>query len=205
MHPDMRHDTLHDTRQPRQPARSSEDVRALLVEADGAPPLARELLGSSVGELTTTANLEVARACLARRPDLVVIDLDLDPTELTQMLCADPGTRAPAEVVISGAASAAQAFRLAQFGVRAFVAKPLTEPAIRAAVRSALEEPPDVIPQLRALVGFLPIHDIERLARRTLMQEALVRARGNKTGAAKLLHISRQLLQHMLRGQKRLS
>jgi len=181
------------------------NVHALLVEAEGLQSPARDLLRGRVEVLTCASSVAEARALLASaRPDLVVIDLDLDPREVLHLLTAEPLPRVPAYVVISGTADPAQTFRLAQLGVRAFVAKPLAEEAVHEAIRTAIEDPPDFLPHLRAVVGFLPIHDIERLARKTMMQQALARAGGSKTGAAKLLHVSRQLLQHMMRGQKRL-
>lgn len=57
---------------------------------------------------------------------------------------------------------------------------------------------------LRAAVGERPLGEIEQAARHIMVMEALARAGGSKTRAARLLGISRQLLQHILRGQKRL-
>jgi hypothetical protein len=46
----------------------------------------------------------------------------------------------------------------------------------------------------------MAIHDVEELARGTMVREALARSQGSRTGAARLLRVSRQLLQHILRG-----
>jgi DNA-binding NtrC family response regulator len=182
------------------------NVSALLVEAPSARSVAREILVRSVATLTTASNLQDARALLASTwLDLVVIDLDLDRDAVLRFLSAEPLPRVPAYVVISGTAGAAEGFRLAQLGVRSFVSKPLVADEICGALRTAIEDAPDFTPHLRAAVGFLPIHEIERTARKTMMQQALARAGGSRTGAAKLLRVSRQLLQHMIRGQKRLS
>lgn len=62
----------------------------------------------------------------------------------------------------------------------------------------------DLTAVLRATVGARPLAEVEQAARRVMVMEALARTGGSKTAAAKLLQISRQLLQHILRGQKRL-
>ena len=62
-----------------------------------------------------------------------------------------------------------------------------------------LAEPPDLTPYVRASVGIVPLQHIEEHVRHTMLQEALARSGGNRRGAARMLKVSRQLLQHMLR------
>lgn len=93
----------------------------------------------------------------------------------------------------------AEGFRLAQMGVRAFVPKPATPAAIERALAAVLGAAPDLAPLVRTLVGWLGVHEAEDRVRATMVAEALARARGNRKSAARLLAISRQLLQHILR------
>jgi transcriptional regulator with PAS, ATPase and Fis domain len=48
-------------------------------------------------------------------------------------------------------------------------------------------------------VGQRQIHEVQDEVRETMLREALGRARGSRRAAAKLLRVSRQLVQHMLR------
>ena len=66
------------------------------------------------------------------------------------------------------------------------------------------EVPAELAAALRANVGERTLSEIERATRHIMVMEALARTGGSKTRAAKLLRVSRQLLQHILRGQKRL-
>ena len=106
---------------------------------------------------------------------------------------------APTIVAISGSASPAVSFRLAQMGVRSFLAKPLRLEELERTIDDALARPPDLRPQVRAAVGRASIQDVEEQVRTIMVDEALARAGGNRRMAAKLLNISRQLLQHILR------
>ena len=67
------------------------------------------------------------------------------------------------------------------------------------AIRAVLEKPPRLTPRLRAAVGIVGLKEVEALARRTMVEEALARESGSRRGAARLLRISRQLLQHAIR------
>lgn len=65
-----------------------------------------------------------------------------------------------------------------------------------------LSRPPDLLPALRASAGQMPLHSLESFVRDTLVDEALAKSQGSVRGAAKLLRISRQLLQHILNARK---
>lgn len=106
---------------------------------------------------------------------------------------------APTIVAISGSASPAVTFRLAQMGVRSFLPKPVRLEELERAIDEALARPPDLRPQVRAAVGRASIHEVEEQVRTVMVDEALARAGGNRRKAAQLLNISRQLLQHILR------
>jgi hypothetical protein len=56
--------------------------------------------------------------------------------------------------------------------------------------------------QLRAVIGRVPLQEIEVWVRETAVAEALARSRGSIRGAARLLGMSRQRLQHILHGKR---
>jgi two-component system response regulator RegA len=172
-----------------------EDVETLarrLAEALAAP-------GRVVRHVQTVH--DAWRELLEFRPELLVTDVVLpDGTAVDLLERGRAQDSAPAVVAISGAADPGASFRLAQLGVRAFLKKPVTLPALDLAVSRALNEPPDLAPHLRGSVGRRPVREVEGEVRRTMVKEALARSGGSRRGAARLLSISRQLLQHVLRG-----
>ena len=109
----------------------------------------------------------------------------------------------PAFVAMSGVANAGQAFSLAQLGVRSYLTKPITLEEVERALEAALATGPDMTPHVRAAVGRVALKDLERVVRETMLTEALARSEGSRRGAARLLDVSRQLLQHMLRRSER--
>lgn len=66
--------------------------------------------------------------------------------------------------------------------------------------RSAMENPRAF--QLRTVIGRVPLQEIERWVRETAVTEALGRSRGSIRGAARVLGMSRQRLQHILHGKR---
>lgn len=133
-------------------------------------------------------------------PDLLVLDVELpDGSALDVVKAAAELPTAPVIVAMSGTARPTQSFELARLGVRAYLPKPLDLDRLEAAIDAAAATPPDLRPQLRAVVGHRPIHEVEDEVRATMLREALGRARGSRRKAAQLLAVSRQLVQHMLR------
>ena len=55
------------------------------------------------------------------------------------------------------------------------------------------------LPLIRQLVGHSPLSKVESEVRTLMVTEALARARGSRRAAAKMLAVSRQMLQHVLR------
>jgi two-component system response regulator RegA len=144
----------------------------------------------------------VARLRAERVPELVLLDVCLpDGTALDVLDALEPLRPLPALVALSGASDAATAFQLAQRGVRVFVQKPLCAARVREAVRQSLTDAPDLTGLVRAAVGRVPIHALEEQVRDIMLHEALARAEGNRRAAARLLSVSRQLLQHMIRAK----
>ena len=133
-------------------------------------------------------------------PDLVVLDVALPDGDAFDVLDAlDSIEPMPIVIAISGHAGPDESFRLAHRGVRYYLSKPARLEELEAAVASALAEPPNLTLHLKAAVGHVPIKILEAQVRETMVAEALARASGNRRHAARLLQISRQLLQHILR------
>lgn len=134
------------------------------------------------------------------QPDLVVLDLKLpDGTGFDVLDAIAQLPAAPIVVAISGTADPEEAFRLAERGVRAYLDKPLDLDVLERTLDRALSEPPDLTPHVRSAVGQVGIHELEEKVRRTMVEEAINRSGGNRRAAARLLEVSRQLIQQMLR------
>lgn len=179
-------------------------MRHLLIVEDD-PSLRRALttaLAPFARTVSACSNVAAAREKLPTlRPDFLVLDVSLPDGTAFDVLDAVHALAAmPIVVAISGNATADQSFRLAQRGVRAFVPKPLDLALLERTVTEVMAEPPDLIPHLRGAVGHASVLEVERVVRKTMLSEALGRTRGSKSGAARILHVSRQLLQHMVRG-----
>jgi DNA-binding NtrC family response regulator len=134
------------------------------------------------------------------RPELLLVDVDLpDGTAIDVMRAAIRGDAVPVAVAMSGRAEPAQSFELAQLGVRAYLQKPLDLASLDRTLTEAIERPADLAPHVRAVVGRRQIHEVQEEVRETMLREALGRAQGSRRAAARLLRVSRQLIQHMLR------
>lgn len=133
-------------------------------------------------------------------PDVLLLDLALpDGTAFDVLAAVRACAPAPVVLAMSGTATPLDTFELARAGVRAFVPKPLTLDGVERALREALATAPDVTPVIQAQVGHVPIHGVEERVRKVMVDEALARTGGNRRQAARMLSISRQLLQHILR------
>lgn len=159
------------------------------------------LLADHVNEVRACATVSAALACLEEfRPELVVADFALERGTAFDLLDRlETLAPTPVILVISGRAGPEAAFELSERGVRRYVRKPVTPERLLEAVRSALASAPRLEPKLRAAVGTIGLREVEELARRTMIREALAQKRGSRRGAAQLLGISRQLLQYALR------
>lgn len=144
-------------------------------------------------------SLEEAAAQLQRCPDLVIADLWLHGASALPLLDAAVHRHpAPAVVAMSGQASPEETFRLGRLNVRAYLPKPFSADALAASVEKALGECPDVFPWHQNLVGHESLKGAQKRLRDTMLDEALARHRGSRSGAAKALHVSRQAIQQVL-------
>jgi DNA-binding NtrC family response regulator len=184
-----------------------ERPRHLLIVEDSAQLSATlaAALGSKVERVSRAGTLAEARRILrVDAPDVMLLDVSLPDGESDTLL---PDLRQlrplPRIIVVSGSASPGQAFRMAQAGVRAFVTKPVDLATLDEVWARTLEEPPDLELLVRAAVGQVPLRGLEQLVRDAAVDEALAHSDGSLHGAARLLNISRQLLQYIIKRQKR--
>lgn len=170
--------------------------------SDAVGGATRDALRSRFGGSLSVA-VSLAQATLALdhfQPDVVLLDLGLpDGSALAFLRALREAPRVPQVVAFGDAPSADVAFELGRLGVRALLTKPVSEAVLLAAVDRVLLCPPDLTALLRASVGYLPMRELEAQVRQTLIREALGRSGGSRSQAARLLCISRQLLQHILR------
>lgn len=177
--------------------------RLLIVEDDDA--LRRNLMAALSRRASSTMACGTVREALEaitgpKPPDLMVLDVSLPDGDAFAILERTSRLAAmPIIIAISGEASAGQSFELAQKGVRAFLPKPFDLVTLERTIDAARTQAPDLVPHLRNAVGHAPVRDVEHVVRRTMVTEALGRTHGSKNGAAKILCVSRQLLQHMVR------
>jgi DNA-binding NtrC family response regulator len=137
-----------------------------------------------------------------RTPDVVISDIRLGPkggSGIKVFEAAATLRPVPRLLAISGKATPVEAFKLAQIGVAAYVPKPFDLPTFVAAFEALLENTPPIESQIAHQVGALPYHDILERVRRTMVEEALARSGGNREHAARLLKITRQAVQQLIR------
>jgi two-component system, response regulator RegA len=176
--------------------------RSILIVEDS--PQLRQSLSAALSDraavVFTCGSVEEVRRVLTRQsPDLILLDFDLpdgNAFDVLRELRAD--APAPVVVVTSRVAGPGEAFQLAELGVRAYLTKPFGFDELLEVLTIA-GRPPDIAPFVRGMVGHASIAAVERRVRTLMVTEALARAHGSRSGAAKLLAISRQMLQHILR------
>lgn len=185
-------------------------MRVLLVEDND--DLRRAIASDAVGwsrhiapgrgavEVDEASDERTAIERLAARPELVIVDVTLRDGSGVGVVRAARAMDAPGVfVAISGTASAADGFALAELGVRAYLAKPFTTDELRETVRAALEERPDPTSTAADQVGRTAMHIVQDRVRRDMLSQALERTHWNFSQSAKLLGVTRQAIQQMVR------
>jgi DNA-binding NtrC family response regulator len=148
------------------------------------------------------ATAREAKALLAAAPDLLLVDLHLpDEPAFSVIEAAAELWPKPVSVAISGSASPQQAFRLAQLGVRAYLSKPFSLVELQHAVESAYREVPPLETLIAGCVGRVPLRELQERLRRAMVLQALALSKGSRSETARLLAVSRQAIQQMLRGR----
>lgn len=176
--------------------------RLLIVEDD--PRLQRTLrdaLEPHASELRSEHSVSGGlRAIADWQPELVFLDVVLPDGTALELISQIPETvPMPALVAMTGEATRAQMVRLGQLGVHAFVEKPFDLASMLAAIERALTVAPPLRPTVRASVGRRSLRAVEEEVRETMVNEAISRTGGSTRGAARLLAVSRQVLQYFLR------
>jgi len=184
--------------------------RVLVVEDDAAlrTAIVRAVQGWGDAELMEAGTAAEARRQLAAvpPPDLVIIDVRLpDASAFSVLDSASELSPAPIMVAMSGKASPDEAFRLAQRGVRAYLEKPFSIQELTDSVEAARNEAPNLEPLITASVGRVPMRELQSEVRRVMVKEALAQTEGSRSGAARLLHVTRQAVQQILRSENRSS
>lgn len=160
-----------------------------------------QTLAGRASEVRSVASVSEATALIRTwQPELIVLDFSLPDGDAFDVLRIVAETEPmPVLVAISGLANPTDSFQLAQLGVRSFVAKPIDPERLDRAIEEALQNAPELMLLVRAAVGHRSVHEVEAQVRATMVSEALARTHGSRSRAARLLSISRQLLQHILK------
>ena len=173
--------------------------RVLVVEDDRPLCSALAKVAEGWGARALEAhNLRTARELLSCDPDLVIVDLWLEGESALDFAEQVAHHRpAPALLAISGRASPEEAFRLGQLGVRAFLPKPLFHEKLVEKVEEALRSVPDLQPLISAHVGKTSLRDTLNTVRGLMLDEAIARSHGSRSGAARMLQVTRQAIQQV--------
>ena len=182
---------------------ASRAVERVLVVEDSRPLLRslRAALAETYSDVRGCRSVREVEAMLAGwRPELVLLDVVLPDGDAQRVLALlEQQSPAPAVIAMSGAAGPAQSFALAARGVRGYLDKPLQLARVQAAIQQALDAAPELAPAVRQVVGHRSLAEVQSEIRSTMIDEALARCGGSRRGAARLLEMSRQLLQYALR------
>jgi two-component system, response regulator RegA len=131
--------------------------------------------------------------------DLVLTDVALgEESGIELVKFARTIEPAPTMIAISGEATAAQAFALAELGVRGFLAKPFDLRELRATLEEVLSKPPEVESRAMAQVGYRHIHAVQDEVKRAMLRRALHQESWNISQAAKRLGVTRAAVQQMI-------
>jgi len=176
-------------------------VRVLIVEDH--KPLRQALARAARGwgaEVLEAGSVREAAARLAQHPDLVIVDVALPDGNARPIVELAVRLRpAPAVIAMSGQASAEEAFELARIGARRYLPKPISLEDLNRAVEAALRDRPDLTPLVAAHVGNTPMRQVLDQVRGVMVDEALAKEHGSRSGAARMLGVSRQAVQQAVR------
>jgi DNA-binding NtrC family response regulator len=178
--------------------------RTLVVEDDVAlrAAIVRILTEASSVRVSEAGTAAEAKLLLSQPPppDLLIIDVRLPDGPAFEVLeLASRLSPAPLIIAMSGKASPDETFRLAQLGVRKYLSKPFSIQQLLSTVETARREVPDYEPVISAWVGRVPMRELQQEVRRVMVKEALAQTEGSRSGAARLLKVTRQAVQQMLR------
>ena len=181
------------------------ELRSVLV-ASGSPEIRAAISRSSMErglEVECSDSSEHARSVVqSSTPDLVIVHLTsfTRETGIEILKCSLEITPIPIAVLI-GAHDPEQAFRASQLGARALVCEPFSLDQLWATVEEQAAHPPLLTPVIAASVGHIPLSAARSAVSAAMMRQALGLTENNRRGAARLLKVSRQAVQQVLRRQ----
>lgn len=137
-------------------------------------------------------------------PELVMLDFQLgDGSAIDLWDTISQCSPYPKIIVMSAYATDEQVFSVAQLGAISFLKKPFTLTTFQEALEQVASfSPPDYLPFIRLAVGHKNLKDVENDIRGSMIKEAVNTVGGSKRGAAKILSVSRQLIQHAINKYK---
>ena len=100
-------------------------------------------------------------------------------------------------VDLGGRASTEESFRMGQLGVAGYLAKPLFQEQVVEKATEALEHAPDVESWVARLVGKIGLKDVQSRVRDSMLGQAIAKAEGSRSGAARELKVTRQAIQQV--------
>jgi DNA-binding NtrC family response regulator len=160
----------------------------------------REALREWGASAQCARTLHEAIAACAQPFELLVVDAQLpDGSGVALAELAGRMRPAPLVLAVTSRTAAREAFRMAQLGAVAHLQKPATVAELTTTVEQILSRPPEFMPHLIAAVGRVNFREVLDRVRRAMAEQALAMAGGNKTGAARLLGITRQAVQQLIR------
>lgn len=175
--------------------------RILLVEDDAK--VRREIrraLCPTGHELVEAPTVAEAIAHLPSGFDLVLLDVRLPDGSGVDVAAAVSKTLpAPLIVALSGAASAEEAFGLAQYGVLQFMSKPFSVEHLLQVIEHVTDPNTRYEAIVKTFVGRQDLREVQESVRTTMVREALAMSGGNRSAAAKLLRVTRQAIQNFIR------
>ena len=181
--------------------------RVLVVE-DHAPlrKAIAALLANSGAEVLEAETEREAIARLDPPPDLIICDVYLPDGSAQKIFEATLQlSPEPVKIAMSGCASAEEAFQLAKLGVLAYLPKPFALEQLSESIERVLCAPPDIDTLLRASVGRVPMRQLQQRVRSVMVGQALALTSGSRSGAARLLDVSRQAVQQITRARNKVA
>ena len=175
---------------------------ALADEADGVR--VSDWLEARGYDVSTCTSVADVRQCVdaMQRVDLVVTDARLPDGDAHEVLVL-AGMLMPfpyCVVVVSSATTSEDAFMLAQAGTRALLERPLDSAMLEHALPRESLVPPPLDRVVRAYIGQVDLAELQRRVCAAALRQALALG-GTRSGAARLLKVTRQAVQQMMRAE----
>lgn len=177
--------------------------RVLVLDDDASVQRALgRLVRAAGGEAILASSLMQAAEAIGEGVDLAIIDVFLgEESGVDAVHLARKHETRPLVVAISGYAGPTEGIELGKAGVDAFIPKPVSRKSLESAIDGATTRAssPESDTFVRNQLGSAPLPDVIRGLRLQMVHHALDATSGNKSAAARMLGISRQHLQLLLK------